>query len=115
MSGDARQDAMPITRGLNFFSEDPNLEFVCSTLLPPDVARPHLAALGAIAGDELDALAAAADRHGQTLSSYDQRGRRVDEVVFHPAYREMERLALDALVDWTAVPEEALALACLTA
>src|SRR5436305_459145 len=96
MSGDARQDAMPTTRGLNFFTEDPNLEFVCSTLLPSDAleqARPHLVALGASAGDELDALAAAADRHGPTLRAYDPRGRRVDEIVFHPAYREMERVA----------------------
>jgi fructose-1,6-bisphosphatase len=50
-----RQDAMPTTRGLNFFTEDPNLDFVCSTLLPREAlerARPHLGALGAIAGDD---------------------------------------------------------------
>ncbi len=91
-----RQDAMPTTRGLNFFTEDPNLEFVCSTLLPRDAlerARPHLGALGAIAGDELEALAAAADRNPPALRAYDERGQRVDEIDFHPAYRAMERLA----------------------
>jgi hypothetical protein len=31
----ARNDAMPTTRGLNFFAADPNLEFVGSTLLGP--------------------------------------------------------------------------------
>src|SRR5205085_1717966 len=51
--------------------------------------------LGAVAGDELDALAAEADRHPPTLRAYDERGRRVDEVVFHPAYRAMERLAFE--------------------
>jgi acyl-CoA dehydrogenase len=90
------QDAMPTTRGLNFYTADPNLEFVCSTVMDADVlarARPHLVALGAVAGDELDALAAQADRHPPTLRAYDERGRRVDEVVFHPAYHAMERLA----------------------
>src|SRR5437899_2481290 len=92
------QDGMPTTRGLNFYVADPNLQFVCSTVMEPDVlarARPVLLELGAVAGDELDALAAEADRHPPTLRPYDERGRRVDEVVFHPAYRAMERLAFE--------------------
>lgn len=89
-------DAMPTTRGLNFFLADPNLEFVCSTVLAPaDLARarPHLVAMGAVAGDELDALAAEADRNPPVLRAWDAAGRRVDEVVRHPAYTAMERLA----------------------
>jgi alkylation response protein AidB-like acyl-CoA dehydrogenase len=89
-------DAMPTTRGLNFYLEDPNLEFVCSTLLPPDDlarARPHLLELGAVAGDELDALAAEADRTVPRLRTHDERGARIDEIAFHPAYHAMERLA----------------------
>jgi alkylation response protein AidB-like acyl-CoA dehydrogenase len=89
---------MPTTRGLNFYVADPNLEFVCSTVMEPDVlarARPLLLEMGAVAGDELDALAADADRHPPTLRAWDERGRRVDEVVFHPAYRAMERLAFE--------------------
>src|SRR6266850_3634738 len=92
------QDGMPTTRGLNFYVADPNLEFVCSTVMEPDVlarARPLLVEMGAVAGGELDALAADADRHPPTLRPYDERGRRVDEVVFHPAYRAMERLAFE--------------------
>jgi acyl-CoA dehydrogenase len=90
------QDAMPTTRGLNFYREDPNLEFVCSTVMDDPTlerARPQLVELGRIAGDELDALADQADKHPPVLRAYDERGRRADEVVFHPAYREMERLA----------------------
>ncbi len=56
-------------------------------------ARPHLTDLGAIAGDELDALAAVADRNPPVLRAWDERGRRVDEVVRHPAYRRMEEIA----------------------
>ena len=96
MSATPAQDAMPSTRGLNFYTADPNLEFVCSTVMEADVlerARPRLAELGAVAGGELDALAAQADRNPPTLRAYDERGARVDEIVFHPAYHAMERLA----------------------
>src|SRR5437867_12900242 len=89
---------MPTTRGLNFYVADPNLEFVCSTVMEPEVlarARPLLVEMGAVAGDELDALAAAADRHPPTLRAYHERGRRLGEIVVHPADRAIEQLALD--------------------
>ena len=90
------QDAMPTTRGLNYFLEDPNFQFLCESVMGADVfarARPHLTDLGAIAGDELDALAAVADRNPPVLRAFDEQGRRVDEVVRHPAYRRMEEIA----------------------
>jgi alkylation response protein AidB-like acyl-CoA dehydrogenase len=93
-----QQDGMPTTRGLNFYAADPNLDFVCSTVMDSDVlarARPLLLELGGVAGDELDALAAQADRHPPVLRTHDERGRRIDEVVFHPAYHAMERLAFE--------------------
>ena len=89
-------DAMPSTRGLNFYSTDPNLEFVCSVVMEPDVferARPHLVEMGAVAGNELDALAVEAERNPPQLRAWNERGLRVDEIVRHPAYVEMERLA----------------------
>ena len=97
-AGFAAQDGMPTTRGLNFYVLDPNLAFACSTVMDAEVferARPLLLEMGAVAGDELDALAAEADRHPPTLRPYDERGRRVDDVVFHPAYRAMERIAFE--------------------
>jgi alkylation response protein AidB-like acyl-CoA dehydrogenase len=90
------QDAMPTTRGLNFYLEDPNLAFVCSTLMDAatlERARPHLVELGRIAGDELDALAADADRNPPALRAWDASGRRVDAIEFHPSYHAMEALA----------------------
>ncbi|MFQ5667786.1 MAG: acyl-CoA dehydrogenase family protein [Candidatus Binatia bacterium] len=89
-------DAMPTTRGLNFYRADPNLEFVCSTILQPtdlDRAQPLLIDMGGVAGEELDALAAEANRHPPELRAWDERGQRIDEIVFHPAYAAMERLA----------------------
>jgi hypothetical protein len=49
--------------------------------------------MGEVAGGELDELAAQADKNPPTLRAFDQGGRRVDEVVFHPSYRAMERIA----------------------
>ncbi|MGH7300246.1 MAG: acyl-CoA dehydrogenase family protein, partial [Candidatus Rokuibacteriota bacterium] len=90
------QDAMPTTRGMNFYLEDRNFQFLCESVMGSEVferARPHLTALGEIAGDELDALAALADRNPPVLRAWDERGRRVDEIVRHPAYRRMEEIA----------------------
>jgi len=90
------QDAMPSTRGLNFYQEDRNLQFLCEALMGAaafERARPLLAEMGAVAGGELDELAAQADKNPPTLRAFDSAGRRVDEVVFHPAYHAMERIA----------------------
>jgi acyl-CoA dehydrogenase len=89
-------EAMPTTRALNFYLVDPNLEFVCSSVMDAatlERARPHLVEMGAVAGDELDALAAEADRNPPQLRAFDARGVRVDEIVRHPAYVAMDRLA----------------------
>ena len=91
-------DGMPTTRGVNFYLADPNLEYVCATVMAPaDLARarPHLIAMGQVAGGELDALAAVADKHPPVLRTHDERGRRIDEVVRHPAYEAMERIAFE--------------------
>jgi hypothetical protein len=91
-------DGMPTTRGTNFYLADPNLAFVCATVMRPEDlerARPHLTAMGEVAGGELDALAAVADRHPPVLRTHDETGRRVDEVVRHPAYQAMERIAFE--------------------
>jgi acyl-CoA dehydrogenase len=90
------QDAMPTTKGLNFFLEDRNFQFLCEAVMGPEIyarARPHLTALGETAGSELDELAALADRNPPVLRAFDAQGRRVDEVVCHPAYRRMEEIA----------------------
>ena len=92
----AAQDGMPTTRGMNFFLEDRNLQFLCETVMGAATfarARPHLVEMGEVAGGELDDLAAQADKNPPVLRAFDQAGRRVDEVVFHPAYRAMEEIA----------------------
>ena len=90
------QDGMPTTRGMNFYLEDRNLQFVCESVMNSatfERARPHLVEMGEVAGGELDDLAAEADKNPPVLRAFDQTGRRVDEVIFHPSYRAMEKIA----------------------
>jgi alkylation response protein AidB-like acyl-CoA dehydrogenase len=90
------QDGMPTTRGMNFYLEDRNLQFLCERVMDAatfERARPHLIDLGEVAGGELDELAAQADKNPPVLRAFDPSGRRVDDVVFHPSYRKMEQIA----------------------
>ncbi len=90
------QDAMPTTRGVNYFLTDPSFQWLCESVMGPAAyarAQPHLVAMGEVAGGELDALAQAADKNPPVLRGWDERGQRVDEIDFHPSYRRMEELA----------------------
>src|SRR6202795_3705059 len=89
------QDGMPTTRGMNFFLEDRNLQFLCESVMGAETyarARPHLVDMGEVAGGELDELAAQADKNPPVLRAFDQAGRRVDEVVFHPSDSLMDAI-----------------------
>jgi acyl-CoA dehydrogenase len=93
----ARAEALaPNCRGLDFYDIDHSLR----NLLPhymdaPLLAHlsPHLAALGQIAGGELCDYSDAAERHPPVLHARDACGRDEEWIEYHPAYREMERIA----------------------
>jgi acyl-CoA dehydrogenase len=53
------------------------------------VADSALRDLGRLVPERVEPLARQADRNPPTLRQYDERGSRVDEVAFHPAYREL--------------------------
>ena len=75
---------MPSTRGTNFYLADRNLERLCAAVMDRETfarARPHLVAMGEVAGGELDALAHDADKNPPVLRRWDERGQRVDEVL----------------------------------
>src|SRR5258706_5161859 len=89
-------DLMPDTRGINFYSADPDLSFLLREHLSAEDyerAQGILTEMGAVASKKMDELAEIANRQGPVLVQYDKRGQRVDEVVFHPAYHELERIA----------------------
>ncbi len=87
---------MPDTGGINFYSADPDLTYLLQqSLSAEDFERAHtlLTRMGEVASRRMDELAQVANRQGPTLVQYDKRGGRIDEVVFHPAYHELERIA----------------------
>jgi len=86
---------MPDTRDVNFYDADPHLRFLLHTKLSADeLARgePLLGSLGARLGNEIEDLAAEADRATPALRVRDKRGNVVYDVEPSPAYREMERI-----------------------
>ena len=87
---------MPETDGINFFSADPDLSFILRQHLSAgdyERAEKILFEIGAVASQKMDGLAVEANRQGPVLIQYDKKGQRVDEVLFHPAYHELERIA----------------------
>jgi acyl-CoA dehydrogenase len=86
----------PDCRGLNFYRIDRSLRDLLDLHMEPELRaamEPHLDRLGEIAGGKLDELAEIADKHPPVLHTRDRFGRERDWVEFHPAYREMERIA----------------------
>lgn len=89
---------LPTTDGLNLVEQDPNLLPALRLRAAADDARraePLLGELGALAGGELGALGRDANANTPVLRQYDARGDRIDEVVYHPAYRELCRLGFE--------------------
>jgi len=89
---------MPDTRDINFFTADPDVSFLLQRhLSAEDYARalPILTDMGAVASQKMDELAEIANRQVPVLVQYDKRGQRVDEVIFHPAYHELEKIAYE--------------------
>ena len=87
--------AMPDTRAVNFYDAAPYLRFLLRRRL--DVAElaavePRLRDLGGRIGNELEDLAAEADRESPPLVTRDKRGESVNDVRPSRAYRDLERI-----------------------
>ncbi|HLX57503.1 MAG TPA: acyl-CoA dehydrogenase family protein [Ktedonobacteraceae bacterium] len=91
-------EIMPDTSGINFYTADADLAFLLKRHLSEEDyerAQSILTHLGSVASCEMDELAEEANRQGPALVQYDKKGQRVDEVVFHSAYHELERIAYE--------------------
>jgi acyl-CoA dehydrogenase len=89
---------IPDTDGINFYTADGDLAFLLQqhlSLQEFELAHPLLLRMGEVASQKMDALAESANRQGPVLMQYDKRGQRIDEVVFHPAYHELEKIAYE--------------------
>src|SRR5690349_17071344 len=88
---------VPDRHGQNLFTTDAELHRMLALYLPPELVRhmrPHFERLGALAGGRLDELAQTADKNPPTLSLRTRTGIYQQKIDKHPAYVEMERLAL---------------------
>jgi alkylation response protein AidB-like acyl-CoA dehydrogenase len=86
----------PDCRGLNFYAIDRALQALLGLYCPAPLRahlEPHLQRLGELAGGRLDELAEQADKHPPLLRPRDRYGRDEAWIEYHPAYREMERIA----------------------
>ena len=91
------QHPIPDRHGRNLFDDDAQLQALLPLYLPPDLLahmRPHFERLGRLAGGPLDDLAATADKNPPVLHSRTRTGLDAQRIEKHPAYVEMERLAL---------------------
>jgi len=90
----------PDCRGMNFYRTDGAFRGLLDLYMEPALRahlEPHLDRLGELAGGRLDELADAADKHPPVLHSRDRFGRDEEWIEYHPAYREMERIAFSEL------------------
>jgi putative acyl-CoA dehydrogenase len=79
--------------GVNLFEADPLINSAGSGF--PDAVRQELSELGAFWGShEAQELARLANKHAPELERYDSKGRRADEVHFHPAYHALMRRSM---------------------
>ena len=87
-------------RGMNFYRIDRGLHELLKLYMDPKMRahfEPHYDLLGELAGGKLDELAEAADKHPPVLHLRDRFGRDEDWIEYHPAYREMEKVAFGEL------------------
>ena len=84
--------------GQNFHSIDRQFQDLMRLYMEPGLLRqmtPHFERLGELAGGRLDELAMVADKHPPMLQPRDRFGRDEDWIDYHPAYREMEKIAFE--------------------
>ncbi|MDD9876805.1 MAG: acyl-CoA dehydrogenase family protein, partial [Magnetovibrio sp.] len=80
-----------------FYRADPGFRKLLDLYLPADLRahlEPHYDRMGEVAGGRLDELAELSDRHGPVLHARDRFGRDHEWIEYHPAYKEMEKIAL---------------------
>jgi len=90
------QQALPDSRGINLYEADPSFPALLALYLDAKLHRhllPHLERMGVLAGDELDELAATADRNPPALHHRTRAGEERQWIERHPAYRRLEQVA----------------------
>jgi acyl-CoA dehydrogenase len=88
----------PDCQDQNFYDIDPSLKASLRVNADSKLFThfdPWLRKLGEAVGGELDRLAAIVDRNPPVLEQRDRYGRDRDRIVYHPAYRQMEKIGFE--------------------
>ncbi len=88
----------PDCAGMNFYDIDRSLHTSLRLNMEPATLshfEPYFTRLGEVAGGRLDTLARTVDRNPPVLEHRDRFGRDLDTIVYHPAYREMEKIGFE--------------------
>lgn len=87
---------IPESPNQSFWDVSPHLQALLRRKLDAadfEWARPQLERMGDVAAKEVAPRAQIADREQPRLVTYDPQGRRINRIEYHPAYRDMERIA----------------------
>lgn len=90
------QPLEPSRLPLDYYSADPAFRRLMAGMLPEGLrewASTELSRMGRVAATQVDPLAIAADRTPPQHKPYDPHGERIDEIVYHPSYPAMVRIA----------------------
>ena len=88
---------IPLVEEDDWYAPDEHLQWLARHTLGESVwpvAESALRDAGHLVPSVIEPLAAQADKHPPVLHQYNRRGERVDEIEFHPAYKELERTVL---------------------
>jgi len=88
---------IPLVEDDDWYAPDEHLQWLARRTLGESiwpVAKSALQDAGRLVPTVIEPLAAQADKHPPVLHQFNRRGERVDEIEFHPAYKELERTVL---------------------
>jgi acyl-CoA dehydrogenase len=88
---------IPLPDDEDWYTPDEHLQWLArrtfgESLWP--IAESALRDAGRLVPSTIEPLAAQADKHPPVLRQFNARGERIDEIEFHPAYKELERTVL---------------------
>ena len=86
---------LPVTREENYFTADSEFRHLFESLVGPPIwewIRPQLEQMGELCAKKISKLAPIVDKQSPQHIPYDERGNRIDSIVHHPAYHEIEKI-----------------------
>lgn len=89
------ENPIPSSRQDNLFSSDPEFQHLFQRLVGPDIwewMKPQLEKMGELCIKKISKLSPIADKQSPQHVPYDERGNRIDAIIHHPAYHQIEEI-----------------------